>query len=272
MLWPMYLSASTIDTAPFTERLDAAAASGYDGIGLRPTHYKAARADGLTDADMQAMLADRGLELTEIGFVADWWTTGESASRSQAYEQSMYRLKDTLGGRHLMLISGPLDDPIEALAERFAGVCDRAAEHGLRVALEFLPWTDTRDAGNAWRIAELSGRANGGLALDVWHHNRGSADDDLIRAIPAERVVTVQISDGERTPVGTDLEDTFRRQLLPGQGEFEVTEFIRMLDGMGVDAPIGIEVLSDDLRALPAAEVARLGAEATREVLAAART
>jgi sugar phosphate isomerase/epimerase len=271
VLAPMYLSASTLETVTYAERLDAAVAGDYQGIGLRPTHYKAARAQGLTDDDMRAMLDDRGLELTEIGFVAEWWETGEAASRSQAYEEVLYRLKDTLGGRHMMLIGGPLTDPIDALAERFAGVCDRAAEHGLRVALEFLPWTDMRDAGIAWSIAEASGRKNGGVALDVWHHNRGSADDDLVRRIPADRVVTVQISDGERTPVGTDLEDTFRRRLLPGQGEFEVIELIRLIEGMGVDAPIGTEVLSDDMRALPAAEVARLGAEATRAVLAAAR-
>jgi sugar phosphate isomerase/epimerase len=267
MLGELYLSASTIDKVGFIERLDAAAGGDYQGIGLRPTHYKAAQADGFSDADMRAMLADRGLEVTEIGFVANWWDGPES---SLAHEQALYRLKDALGGRHLMMIGGPMKDPVDLIAERFAGVCDRAAEHGLRVALEFLPWTDMDDAGKAWQIAELSGRANGGVALDVWHHNRHGADDDLVRAIPAERIVTIQISDGEATPTGTDLEDTFNRRLLPGEGDFDVVALMTLLDSMGVAAPVGIEVLSEDMRSRTAAEVARLGADATRKVLAAA--
>jgi sugar phosphate isomerase/epimerase len=271
MLTDLYLSASTIDQAGWTERLDAATAGGYTGIGLRPTHYKAARAEGFSDSDLRAMLADRGLELIEIGFVANWWDAGNAASRTQAYERSLYRLKETLGGRHMMLISGPLTDPIDVLAERFAAVCDRAADHGLRVALEFLPWTQMRDAATAWQIAALSGRSNGGLALDLWHHRRGADDDDMVRRLPADRIVTVQLSDGTRQVVNGDLDDTFRLRRLAGSGEFGVAEFIRLLEGMGVTAPVGVEVLSDEMRALPTAEFARLAADATRAALAAAR-
>ena len=39
MLGDLYLCASTIDRASFQERLDAAFAGGYAGIGLRPGHY-----------------------------------------------------------------------------------------------------------------------------------------------------------------------------------------------------------------------------------------
>jgi hypothetical protein len=42
----MYLCASTIDSASFTERLEAASAGGYIGIGLRPSHYQAADPGG----------------------------------------------------------------------------------------------------------------------------------------------------------------------------------------------------------------------------------
>lgn len=167
MLGDLYLCASMVDKAAFEERLAAASSAGYRGIGIRPTHYKAARASGLTDADMRAMLDDHGLELIEIGFIADWWETGEKAKRAQAYERVLYAIKDALGGRHVMMISGPTTDGLEQLAGRFAGVCYRAAEHGLRVGLETLPWTDMHDVSIAWRIAELSGRPNGGPVYDT---------------------------------------------------------------------------------------------------------
>jgi sugar phosphate isomerase/epimerase len=81
----MYLCASTVDGASFQQRLEAASAGGYAGIGLRPSHYQAVRAEGRSETDVRQMLETRGLELTEIGFLADWWETGELAARSRAY-------------------------------------------------------------------------------------------------------------------------------------------------------------------------------------------
>jgi sugar phosphate isomerase/epimerase len=270
MLPDMYLCASTIDGASFQQRLEAASAAGYAGIGLRPSHYQAARAEGRSETDLRRLLEDHGLELTEIGFLAGWWESGDLAARSRAPEDQLYRLKGSLGGRHMMLIGGPLREPVDLAAERFAAVCDRALDHGLLVGLEFLPWTDTADAGLAWQIAEASGRRNGGVVLDTWHHFRGAADNDLIRAIPADRVVAIQFSDGERQRVGTDLEDTFKRRRLPGEGDFDLRSFLATVTGMGVTAPVGVEVLSDELRKLGPHESARRAADATRQVLAAA--
>ena len=270
MLADLYLCASTIDRASFQQRLKAASAGGYAGIGLRPGHYKAARAEGLSDSDLRWMLREHGLEVTEIGFLADWWEAGDLASRSRAHEEQLYRLKESLGGRHMMLIGGPLRESVDTVAERFAAVCDRAADHGLLVGLEFLPWTDTSDAGRAWQIAKTAGRQNGGVVLDTWHHFRGAADNDLIRAIPADRVVAIQFSDGERQRTGTDLEDTFTRRRLPGEGDFDLQSFLSTVADMGVTAPMGVEVLSDELRKLGPEETARRAACATRQVLAAA--
>jgi sugar phosphate isomerase/epimerase len=237
-----------VDPAPFAERLAAARDAGYQGIGLRPTHYKAARASGLTDADMRAMLDDHGLKLIELGFIADWWETGEKAARAELYEHSLYAIKDALGGKHVVMISGPITDGIDALADRFARVCDRAAEHGLR-----------------------SGRPNGGPVYDTWHLNRGGTTEEMIRRVPPEHVIAIQLNDGSYELVESELEDTFRRRVLPGQGDFRIAEFVALVESLGVTAPTGVEVLNDELRALNAAEAARLGIDATREVLAAAR-
>ena len=47
-------------------------------------------------------------------------------------------LADGLGARHLQL-GGPHHGPVERAAEAFAGLCDRAAERGVLVSLEYLP-------------------------------------------------------------------------------------------------------------------------------------
>jgi sugar phosphate isomerase/epimerase len=260
-----------VEPAPFEERLAAARDAGYQGIGLRPTHYKAARASGLSDADMRAMLDDHGLELLEIGFIAGWWETGEKAVRAEAFERSLYAIKDALGGQHIMMISGPMSDGIDVLAERFAGVCDRAAGHGLRVGLETLPWTDIHDVRLGWQIASRAGRPNGGPVYDTWHLNRGGTTEEMIRAVPPDRVVAIQLSDGSYELAESELGDTFSRRVLPGHGEFQVAGFVKLVESLGVTAPVGVEVLNDELRALSTAKAAQLGIDATRKVLALSR-
>lgn len=50
----------------FAERLDAAVAGGFRGISLWGHDYRAARAEGLSDADLVHMLDDHGLAVAEL--------------------------------------------------------------------------------------------------------------------------------------------------------------------------------------------------------------
>jgi sugar phosphate isomerase/epimerase len=61
------------------------------------------------------------------------------------------------------------------------------------------------------------------------------------------------------------------RRLLPGDGDGDVAGFVRLLDEIGAKAPIGVEVISDELAALAPEEAARRAGSATRAVLARAR-
>ena len=151
-------------------------------------------------------------------------------------------------------------------AELFAGVCDRAAERGLRIALEFLPWTEVPDADTAREIVQRAGRPNGGVQVDSWHHFRGAASDDQLRALPPELVVAVQFDDGLMSGDGTLYEQTFER-LVPGDGEFKLAHFLQVLAGNGVTAPLCVEVISTPMKEMPVADAARITADATRKIL-----
>jgi sugar phosphate isomerase/epimerase len=66
----------------------------------------------------------------------------------------------------------------------------------------------------------------------------------------------VQFSDG--LPAGPDPgHDTLHRRALPGDGEFDLAGFTARLRANGFRGPVSVEVLSDDLRALPVEEFAR---------------
>lgn len=271
------LSGSPIFHLPrfsFAERVAAAAAAGFAGIGIAAEDYAASREHGMSDGEMRRILDDHGIVAAELEFLTNWWLDGDRGRRSRTQEELLYAAADAFGARHLNVGSAaPLGalPPPEFLADHFAALCDRAARHGLIVALEFLPWSDVPDAGAAWEIVRGAGRDNGGILIDSWHYFRGSADPAQVRAIPADHIVAIQFDDADAVRVGSYIEDTTERRRLPGEGAFNLIGFVRMLNEAGVNAPISVEILSAEQRARPLEEAARLAYETSAAVIRRAR-
>ncbi len=259
----------------FEERVAAAARAGFAGIGIEASSYVLARKNGLSDRDMQAVLREHDIVVGEIEFLYDWAHGGTRGERARRLEDRLYEMADLFQPHHLNVGEmGPATelDELAAVAERFAGVCERAHAHGgLPVAIEFLPWTGIPDAGVAWEIARRAGYDNGGVLVDAWHYYRGAADASQIRAIPGTRIHAVQLDDADATPVGELVEDTIERRRLPGAGAFDLTGLIRLLDEIGVAAPLSVEILSTEHRALPVDAAARAAYDSTRAAVTAAR-
>jgi sugar phosphate isomerase/epimerase len=257
---------------PFEERVRAAAQAGFAAMGLYVGDYERLRAEGACDADLQAVLGQYGLRVVEIEALRGWSATGTERDAYLKTEQSVFAMSDALGPGHHVQVIGPYTGTLDDAAQAFAGVCDRAAEHGLAAAIEFLPeMTNIPDAATAMQIVNAAGRANGGICLDCWHHFRGANDDDMLRAIPAERIFTVQFDDGPRQRVDPDYyTDCTQFREVPGDGGFDLAGFLHLMAEMGVRLPLSVEVMSTSLQERPAGQVARLLADATRAVVAAA--
>ena len=258
---------------PFEERVRAAADAGFAAMGFYIGEYQRLRAEGRTDADLRAVLDAHGLRVLEIEALRGWSATGPEREAYLATERAVFGMSDALGPGHHVQVIGPYTGTLDDAAEAFAGVCDRAAEHGLCAAIEFLPeMSNIPDADTAMAIVTRAGRANGGICLDTWHHVRGADDEDMLRHIPPERIFAVQVDDGPRRRVDPDYyTDCTRYREVPGAGDFDVAGFLRLLAGMGVRVPLSVEVISTALLERPADELARTLYEATREVMSLAR-
>jgi sugar phosphate isomerase/epimerase len=269
---------------PFEERVRAAAEAGFAAMGLYIGDYQRLKAQGASDADLRAVLDHHGLRIVEIEALRGWSATGKAGKAGKAgeagedrdaylkAETDVFRMSDALGPGHHVQVIGPYTGTLDDAAQAFAGVCDRAAEHGLAAAIEFLPeMTNIPDAATAMQIVTKAGRANGGICLDSWHHFRGANDDDMLRAIPAERIFTVQFDDGPRQRADPDYytDCTLYREV-PGDGDFDLTGFLRLVAGMGVRLPLSVEVMSTKLQDHTAGEITRRLADATRAVVTAA--
>jgi sugar phosphate isomerase/epimerase len=260
-------------TLSLEQRAAAVATGGFTYLGWLGDAYSAERAAGLSDADIRAILAHHGVSVAEVEFLWGWATAGDPGTDWRQQEATLLELADLVGAHHLNCgdigLSGPIL-AIDDVIERFAGICDRAAEHGLVVALEFLPWSEIPDAAAAWEIAGRAGRPNGGVLVDTWHYFFGPSDPAQLRAIPPERIVVAQLSDaGPRQ--GELMDDTSHRRRPPGEGDLDLIGFLRLLDELGVRAPISVEVFSDELDAGPPAEAARRAFAGATATVAAAR-
>ena len=259
---------------PFAQRVAAAAAAGFVGMGLDMADYTAMRTAGTTDEELQQILRDQHLQVLEIEFHFDWALDGARGRDARQREVTLHAMATAFAPDHLNVgdLSVPgAAPPLDLIATRFGEVCDRAAEHGTRVAFEFLPWTAVPDLGTAWEIVRRAGRPNGGVLLDAWHYFRGHPDPALLRSVPGEHITGVQLDDADATAVGALAEDTMLRRRLPGAGTFDLTGLVRTLDEIGVTVPFSVEILSLEHQALPVDDAARRAFDSTAAVLAAAR-
>jgi sugar phosphate isomerase/epimerase len=261
----------------FGERVAAAEAGGFSGISLWGRDYQVARDEGLGDNDIRLLLADHGLSVAELD-PSWWWLPGASGVRippeldqerifgfgerelfavAEAVDASSLNAVDVFGG------SWSLDEAAEA----FAGLCDRAAERGLLVHLEWLAWSRIPDLATAWQVVRAADRPNGGIMLDAWHYFRSRPDGELLRTIPGASILGVQLCDAPAAPEPEPLHATLHERLLPGEGELALSTLLADLGETGTAAPLGVEVFSDVLHALDPAEAGRMAGASLRALL-----
>ena len=262
---------------PFAERLSVAADAGFRYVSLWGRDIAAARAEGRSDADLRAMLADHGLGVAEVD-PAWWWLPGAAESgstrpstprrSSASAKRELLAMAEAVGARSLNAVdvfggTWGVDDAAEA----FAGLCARAAEHDLLVHIEWLPWSKIPDLATARAIVEVADAPNGGLNIDAWHLVRAGVRLEELAAVPGDRILGIQLDDGPAAAEANLVEATLHHRRLPGDGEFDLVGLLRALAATGTTAPLGVEVFSDTLHELGPLEAARRAADTTRTVL-----
>ena len=254
----------------FEQRCEAAAAAGFTGIGLHVDDLARTAASGLDAAGMRAVLAGTGLRLVEIEFLGGWALDVDQAALA-ATTAGVEAVADALGGHHVSageFRPGRLD--LDAAAVRLAGLAERLAERGLRVALEAFPWSALPDVDTAIELLRRAESAHAGLMVDVWHFFNGGGELDAFDRLPGAGIVAVQLNDGSR--VTTDfLQHARAARRLPGYGELDVVGLVKAVQATGFTGPWCVEVNTPVFRDLPVKEAALNAADAARSVLDAAR-
>jgi sugar phosphate isomerase/epimerase len=262
---PLVVSSYTLGTeVSFVDRVRAAAAAGFEGIGLRAENYWAA---GLDDAELLAVAQEHGVPILEVEYLTAWGTPADRDEAQQHKERTVFQMARAFGVRHVN--AGLLETlPLDVMIDAFAALCRRAGPD-LTVALEFMPYSGVPDLATAWRIvAEVP---NAALIIDNWHWARAGQKPTDLDEVAAERIVSVQLCDVRAEPMEPLRAESLGHRLPPGQGYGDTVGLVRALAAHGVTpAVMAVEVISDELVARGVDVAAQVNADAAREVLSVA--
>ena len=256
----------------FATKARAASRAGFDAISIRPAEYDALVAAGRTAAEIASFLADLGLGVAELDPLMTWLPGADAPP-------TMHEVDDVLAIARVLepdcvsvLVPVGATLHLGAATESFAALCDRGAPDGIRMAIEFFAWSPLHTLGDAWTIVRDAGRANGGLILDTWHHQRRGGTIADIGDVDASRVWGVQIADAPTEPVVDDLATECRdHRRWPGEGDIALDAIVRALRAGGCAAPLAIEVFGTATDDAAAEARARLAYAALRRVCDPAR-
>jgi sugar phosphate isomerase/epimerase len=254
-------------TFEFKERVEAAARAGFKGIGLWHADLEHVL-NTYTLAQMKRILADNGMKHIEIEFLADWFQPpGERRAASDQRRQFLFDACEGLGARHLKVGDFYKSQcPLPRLIDEFGNLCRDAARRGIRIVYELMPFSVVESLEATRQLVQGAAQKNGGVIFDLWHIVKLGIAYDEVMNFPAEYFFGVELNDGYlRTPAGMDLvtETTSHRKLC-GYGEFDVKGFTGKLASSPYRGPVGIEVLSQELRSWPLEKTATTAFNTTR--------
>lgn len=237
---------------PVRERIEAAAAAGFQGLGLLHADLMPAL-DQHGVRGLRALLDDHGIVDLELELITAWWAAGPAREQSDRVRRELLVAAEALGARHIKVAPDVTDGPWERdrwVAE-FAALAAEAGEAGTRVGLEFLPWSNIKTVHDGLDLVRAAGHPAGGLIIDVWHTERAHTPPADLAEVPLEYIVGVELSDADAEQIGTLFEDTVHRRRLCGEGSFDLPAIIAALRTAGWHGPWGVEILSDQHRKTP---------------------
>jgi sugar phosphate isomerase/epimerase len=253
------------------ELIRTAAKAGYAGVGLRllPAAAMGPHFPLMDDAAMQRetliAMKDTGVAVLDLEIVRI-----DHAFDLKALKP-FFETGAALGAKHI-LVAGD-DENHARLTENFGKLCEAAYPFRLTCDLEFMPWTQVKNAAAAIRIVKTVAQPNAAVLFDAIHFFRSHSMLSDIAELPRSALNYVQLCDGKVPGPVTNaglIHDARSERLLPGEGGFGLGALLAALPN---DLPISVEVPSDTRAPKMGYDAwATAALEATKKVLTAPKS
>jgi len=257
----MKTSIATVSiSGDLTNKLKAIAAAGFDGIEIFEQDFIA---QDSSPRDVGKMVRDDGLEINLFQPFRDFEGLPEPL-RAKAFDRAerKFDLMQELGTDLVLICSSAHPQSLGGInraAEDFHELGERAAKRNLRVGYEALAWgRHVYDHRDVWEIVRRADHPNIGMILDSFHTLGRGIDPETIRRIPGDKIFFVQLADAPAIEMDFLYWSRHFRSM-PGEGDLDITSFMRAVMATGYQGPISLEIFNDHFRGSSAEGVARDG-------------
>ncbi len=252
------LAFATLNHSPLVDphtdlltQVAAAADAGYPMLSPDVFSIRAHLAAGGSLAQLADALSERQLACLDLAGL----TIGADETRTKHEADELLEMARALGCTWVQV--RVVDEVDDRIANLFTWSAERFGASDVGLAVEFSPLTTVQTIADARELlAGAGGAARTGVIVDTWHFFRGDDYWPDLEALAVDELAFVQFSDG-LSAGNKPGHDTLHRRALPGHGEFDLDRFSACLRAKSFRGPVSVEVLSEDLRALPVEEFAR---------------
>ncbi len=136
---------------------------------------------------------------------------------------SFFAACEKIGAHHVLTV---VDDPnLQRSMDTFGNLCRVMQNFGLTADLEFMPFSEVKDAKSAHDIILATGEPNGRVLIDSLHVDRSNTPIRDLCAIAPTQISYLQICDGFK-PCETDTASLIhvarQEREIPGQGNIDL--------------------------------------------------
>lgn len=234
------------------EKLEAIAAAGFDGVEIFENDLLYFEG---SPRDARRICDDLGLKIMLFQPFRDF----EGGRRDKLQHnldraERKFDLMQELGTDRILVCSSVQPDVIcddAVIADDLAQLAERAAKRNILIGYEALAWGRyVNSYRHVWKLVQQVDHPNLGIILDSFHTLSIRDDLSLLREIPGDKIVFLQLADA---PVlAMDVMEWSRHfRCFPGQGEFNLAAFLGPILQTGYNGPLSLEIFNDGFRAAP---------------------
>ncbi|MCY4546539.1 MAG: sugar phosphate isomerase/epimerase [Gemmatimonadetes bacterium] len=245
----MYSCINGATTMPYTleQDLAAAATAGFEAVEIWSRKLDAYLEDHDT-SELKALLDSHGLRAASL---CPYGLVGFSDNREEL--ESIERAAKVAAAIDcpvlLVCADAPpkgmdRDEAFDAMAAAARAYAERAAAHGVKIAIEplgrhpFIP-----GPREALEVIDRAGHGSLGLMMDFFHYYKSGVSFEDIRAIPNELLLIVHVDDCEDLPPES-LTDQHRVYM--GEGVLPLRNMLGALREKGYSGALSVEIFREE--------------------------
>ncbi len=232
------------------EKLEAAARAGFDAVEIFDTDLISCE---LSPEAIASYCAELGLSIELFQPFRDFEGVEPSVLEANLRRaDKKFEIARRLGTHRVLVCSNVASATVpydEVAVEQLRVLGDLAQDHGVQVLYEALAWgrfVSTSD--HAWRIVEAVNHSAVDLCLDSFHVLSRGRDLSFLDEIPGEKIGFLQIADAPEMDLDP-LSWSRHHRVFPGEGSWDLAEFVSRVQARGYDGPISLEIFNDTFRA-----------------------